>query len=142
MEQQTVEARMQRTDSLARDISRVVVGLFKDRFGRGPTVAKTYFNDDLVVCVLGDTMTRAEKALVAEGRADEVRQLRDSFLPSLLREHATGAVEELVGRRVIAFLGDHAVDPDWAVGCFVLEPASGDNAAPRSDSRLPPKTRS
>jgi hypothetical protein len=86
-------------------------------------------------------MTRAEKALVAEGKADEVRHLRDSF-PSLLREHATGAVEELVGRRVIAFLGDHAVDPDWAVGCFVLEPASGDNAAPRSDSRLPPKTRS
>jgi uncharacterized protein YbcI len=117
-------AEPERTDSLARDISRLMVGLFKDHVGRGPTVAKTYIENDLVVCVLHDTMTKAEKTLTEEGKADEVRQLRRSF-QGLFRDSAIEGVERLLGREVVAFLSDHAVDPDWAVECFVLAPAAG-----------------
>jgi uncharacterized protein YbcI len=125
MEQQAVDSQaVERSDSLARDISRTMVGLFKDHVGRGPTLAKTYIDDDLVVCLLHDTMTKTERTLSEEGKSDEVRQIRRS-IQGLLRDEAIEAVERLVGRKVITMLSDHAVDPDWAVEAFVLEPASG-----------------
>ena len=109
-------------ESQARDISRAMVGLFKEHVGRGPTVAKTYIHDDLVICMLHDTMTKAEKTLTDEHKGDEVRQIRRSF-QGLFREQASAEVERIVGRKVIAFLSDHAVDPDWAIEAFVLEAA-------------------
>jgi uncharacterized protein YbcI len=108
-------------ESQARDISRAMVGLFKEHVGRGPTVAKTYIHDDLVICMLHDTMTKAEKTLTDEDKGDEVRQIRRSF-QGLFREQASAEVERVVGRKVIAFLSDHAVEPDWAIEAFVLEP--------------------
>lgn len=108
-----------------------MVGVYKEYVGRGPTVAKTYIHDDLVVCILHDTMTRAEQTLTAEGKADEVRSLRRSF-QTLFREHASKEVERIIGRPVIAFLSDHAVDPDWAVEAFVLEPSDGSDAPARA----------
>lgn len=123
MEPQAVEpdAAVERSDSLMRDISRTMVGLFKDHVGRGPTLAKTFIDGDLVVCLLHDTMTKAERTLSEEGKADDVRQIRRSF-QGLFRDEAVEAVESLVGRKVIATLSDHAVDPDWAMEAFVLEP--------------------
>jgi len=110
-----------RGDSPSREISRAMVGVFKEYVGRGPTVAKSYIHDDLVVCILHDTMTRAEQTLTSQGKADEVRRLRRSF-QTLFREHASREIERIIGRPVIAFLSDHAVEPDWAVEAFVLEP--------------------
>ena len=117
-------------ESQAREISRAMVTLFKEHVGRGPTVAKTFINDELVVCMLHDTMTKAEKTLTDEDKADEVRQIRRSF-QGLFREEASAIVERIVGRPVIAFLSDHAVDPDWAIEAFVLESGrdNGDGAS-------------
>jgi uncharacterized protein YbcI len=129
-----------RGDSPSREISRAMVAVFKEYVGRGPTVAKTYIHDDLVVCVLHDTMTRAEQTLAAQGKAEEVQQLRRSFQP-LFREHASREIERIIGRPVIAFLSDHAVDPDWAVEAFVLQPPQhsdepADDSVARSDGSL------
>lgn len=110
-----------RSDSISREVSRAIVGLFKEHVGRGPTVAKTYIHDDLVVCVLNDTMTKAEQTLTREGRAEEVRALRRSF-QALFRDEASREIERIMGRPVTAFLSDHAVDPDWAIEAFVLAP--------------------
>jgi uncharacterized protein YbcI len=127
METPAVEKReVDRSESLTREISRAMVGLFKDHVGRGPTLAKTYINENLVVCLLHDTMTKAEKTLTDEGKGDEVRQIRRSF-QGLFRDQAIDTVEKLVGRKVIAILSDHAVDPDWAVEAFVLEPNSSNS---------------
>jgi uncharacterized protein YbcI len=115
-----------RGDSPSREISRAVVRLFKEYVGRGPTIAKTHIHDDLVVCLLHDTMTRVEQTLVEEGRVDEVRHLRGT-IQSLFRDRASREVERVIGRPVIAFLGDHAVDPDWAIAAFVLEPEHAPN---------------
>ena len=120
-----------RGESPSREISRAMVGFFKEYVGRGPTVAKTYIHDDLVVCLLHDTMTRAEKTLANEGKTDDVRHLRRTF-QSLFRKQASREIERVLGRRVVACLSDHAVDPDWAVEAFVLEPASVTDA-PRDE---------
>jgi uncharacterized protein YbcI len=107
--------------SLNRDISRAMVALFKEATGRGPGRARTYIEEGLVVTVLHDTMTKAERTLKEEQHADQVRSLRRLF-QGTFRDEAIDVVERLTGRKVLAFLSDHAVDPDYAVEAFVLEP--------------------
>jgi uncharacterized protein YbcI len=109
------------TGSLNRDISRAMVALFKEATGRGPGRARTYIEDGLVVTVLHDTMTKAERTLKEEQHADQIRSLRRLF-QGTFRDEAIEAVERLTGRKVLAFLSDHAVDPDYAVEAFILEP--------------------
>jgi uncharacterized protein YbcI len=117
----------QHTRALNRDISRALVALFKEATGRGPNRARTYMEDSVVVTILYDTMTKAEKTLKDEHREDTVRDLRRIF-QGTFRENAIGLVEEITGRKVLAFLSDHAVDPDYAIEAFVLEPGLGEEA--------------
>jgi uncharacterized protein YbcI len=114
-----------RNRALNRDVSRAMVALFKEATGRGPTRARTYVEDGLVVTVLYDTMTKAERTLKEEHKEDTVRSLRRIF-QGTLRDDAIEIVERLTGRKVLAFLSDHAVEPDYAVEAFVLEPGLGD----------------
>ena len=57
-------------------ISDGMVGLLKEFYGRGPTRAKSYFVDDLVVCVLRGGFTRVEQTLLDGGRSAAVIQQR------------------------------------------------------------------
>ena len=111
---------------LNREISRSLVAAFKEATGRGPTRSRTYVQDNVVVTVLHDTMTRGEQTLKEEREADAVRDLRRVFQGALRDD--VGAVERLTGRKVLAFLSDHAVDPDYAVEVFVLEPGLGEES--------------
>ncbi len=107
--------------ALNRDISRAMVALFKQAMGRGPGRARTYIEDAIVVTVLHDTMTKAERTLRDENLEDHVRSLRRIF-QGTFRDEAIAVVERLTGRKVLAFLSDHAVEPDYAVEAFILEP--------------------
>lgn len=102
-------------------ISREMVALMKDYLGRGPTKAKTYIRDNLVVVVMQDTMTKAERSLAARERERAVRDIRRMFQETL-REDATAIVERHMGRRVISFMSDHDIRPDYAAEIFVLDP--------------------
>jgi uncharacterized protein YbcI len=113
----------------AREVSRALVRLFKEYTGRGPTHARTTIDGDLVVCLLRDTMTQAERTLEEEDEADTVRHLRRVF-QGAFRDQAIGAVERITGGEVVAFLSDHAVKPDYAVEVFVLaEPIPANESA-------------
>jgi uncharacterized protein YbcI len=114
--------------TLNRDISRAMVALFKEATGRGPGRARTYIEDGVVLTVLHDTMTKAERTLKDENYEDHVRDLRRIF-QGTFREEAIAVVERLTGRKVLAFLSDHAVDPDYAVEAFILEPGLEDGPA-------------
>jgi uncharacterized protein YbcI len=124
--------------SLSSAISNLVVRVTRDLTGRGPTQARTYMQEDLIVVVLRDTLTRGELQLVRNGRADHVRTTRRFFQDAMREEIVTG-IEELTGRRVIAFLSDSHFEPDLAVETILLEPrADEDEDAPqtgRSDPR-------
>jgi uncharacterized protein YbcI len=104
-----------------------MVALIKKYVGRGPTFARTYIHEDLVVVLFHDTMTTAEQTLKNENQEDTVRELRHMF-QGAFRPEAIALGERAVGRRVMAFLSDHAVDPDWAVEAFVLEPTQETNS--------------
>ena len=116
-----------RNQALNRDVSRAMVALFKESTGRGPTRARTYVENGLVITVLHDTMTKAERTLMEEDQEDTVRDLRRIF-QGTFRDKAIAIVERLTGRKVLAFLSDHAVEPDYAIEAFVLEPGLGENS--------------
>ena len=98
-----------------------MVTTFADYLGRGPTRARTVFGPDLVTVVLQDTLTKAERRLVEEGERDTVIQTRRTFQRTM-RDSLVEAVERIMERKVIAFLSDQHVDPDFAVETFILEP--------------------
>jgi uncharacterized protein YbcI len=98
-----------------------VVRLLREYTGRGPTKAKATINGDSVMVLLGDTLTRGERQLVATGKGDRVLQLRHDF-QLVMRDELVEAVEDALGRKVIAFMSQNHIDPDLAVEIFVLQP--------------------
>jgi uncharacterized protein YbcI len=104
------------------EISNSMVRLYREHFGKGPTGAKTYVLDDLVICVMRDGLTTVEKTLFEQGRGDAVREMRAAFQDAV-SERFTGAVESLTGRKVVAFLSQAHVAPDLAIEVFFLDGA-------------------
>jgi uncharacterized protein YbcI len=107
--------------SVRAEISRTMVRLYKDQFGRGPTKARTEFaGPDIVVCTLEDSFTPAERRLAEMGEHQRLRDTRLYF------QHATeplfkGAVEEILGRKVRAFLSGLDATEDVSAEVFYLE---------------------
>lgn len=106
--------------SLNAAISNAVVHTYKDYLGRGPTKARSTIRDNLVVVLLEDTMTKAERTLVAEGEVDATIQMRRT-VQRTMRNTLSDLVADLTGRQVLAFMSDQHADPDYAVEVFVLE---------------------
>jgi uncharacterized protein YbcI len=106
---------------VAASISNMMVRLVSEYTGRGPTKARTYFEGDLVSIVLQDTLTRGERSLVRDGRSELVLSTRRAY-QATMSEDAIAGIEELTGRKVLAFLSDNHIDPDVAVESFVLTP--------------------
>jgi uncharacterized protein YbcI len=108
------------TGELLEAVSNLVVKIYADRVGRGPTKARAYADRDIVVCVMEDTMTTAEHTLVDCGRAATVKQARDA-LQETMRDDLTTGIEALTGRRVIAQIGTCSLEPDVTSDLFILD---------------------
>ncbi len=105
---------------LGASITKAVVGVFRDYTGRGPTKGRTFLNDNLVQVLLEDTLTTAERQLALGGQEEFVLEIRRKFQHTM-RADLTKAVEELGGRKVIAFMSDNTIEPDMALETFVVE---------------------
>jgi uncharacterized protein YbcI len=108
-------------ESVRAEISREMVRLYKDQFGRGPTKVRTEFaGPDTVICTLRNSFTPAEKALVGMGEHQRLRDTR-AFFQHASEDQFRGVVETVLGRRVTAFVSgiDTAVDVSSEV--FYLE---------------------
>ena len=104
---------------LAAAISNAVVGIHSKHYGKGPTKAKTYLIDELVVCVMQDVFTTVERTLIDAGKGELVREVRSTFQQTLEREF-TEAVEQITGRKTRAFLSQIDWDADISVEVFLL----------------------
>lgn len=113
--------------SISLKISNLVVQLLHTYTGRGPTKARTYITDELVTVVLRDALTRGERSLLDDDHGELVIATRQAYQHTMRRELIAG-VEELTGRKVLAFLSANNVDPDIAIESFVLQEA-GEKAA-------------
>jgi uncharacterized protein YbcI len=103
-------------------ISDGLVALLKEFYGRGPTRAKSYFDDDLVVCVLRGGFSRVEQTLLDGGRGAAVIQQRMEF-QEVMRDRFTGVIEGATGRRVIGFMSGNQQHPDMMCEVFILGPS-------------------
>jgi uncharacterized protein YbcI len=103
------------------EVSREMVRLYKEQFGRGPTKARSDFaGPDLIVCTLEDTLTPAEKRMAEFGEHQRLRDTRLYF------QHATEAqfceiIERVLERKVRAFISGLDTHNDVAAELFYLE---------------------
>jgi uncharacterized protein YbcI len=104
-----------------RCLARSFVTLFKDLVGRGPQFAHANVCDDLVVVVLGETLTRQEQMLAQTSQGPDVRQLRRQ-LQELLADRAAAIVNDCIGRNVSGLMSDVSVIPDVTIEVLLLDP--------------------
>ena len=97
-----------------------MVGMKKDYYGKGPTKAKTFINDEYVFVVMHGGLTRNEEVLLAAGEQDLVRSYRLRFQEAMAQT-TIGAIEELVGRKVLTYHSQILFDPERAIEIFVLD---------------------
>ncbi len=109
-------------DSPLAQVSREMVRLYKEQFGRGPTKARSEFaGPDTLLCTLEDSMTPAERNLVAMGEDQRMRDVR-MFFQYASEEKFVGAVEGVFQRKVRGFVSGIDVRKDISCEVFYFEP--------------------
>jgi uncharacterized protein YbcI len=104
------------------EISREMVRIYKEQFGRGPTRSRTAFaGPDTIICTLEHSLTPVERKLVQLGEHQRLRDVRLFF------QHATEAqfrevIERLLEREVRAFVSGMDVEADVSDEIFHLVP--------------------
>src|SRR3954447_16889642 len=101
-------------------LSNALVALMKEHYGKGPTAAKSFINDEYVLTVLEGGLTRNEETMLAAGEATLVRKYRLGF-QQVIRDEMCGAVERVTGRRVLDYHSQIVFDPPRSFEIFVLE---------------------
>jgi uncharacterized protein YbcI len=106
------------------EITNAMVRLYKDLFGRGPTKARTnYAGPDTLVATIEQSMTPAERNMIALGEDQRVREIR-MFFQHASEQDFTGTVEEITGRKVWAFVSGTDTERDVSAEVFYLEPVA------------------
>jgi uncharacterized protein YbcI len=111
-----------RTSALM-EISNAMVQLYKQQFGRGPSSARTHWaGPDVLVCVLEDTFTPAERNLANMGEHQRLRDMRTFVQYATVREFCQ-PIEDITGRTVRSFHSsiDTKVD-GMSLETFILYP--------------------
>jgi uncharacterized protein YbcI len=102
-------------------ISTSIVGLLREHYGRGPMKAKTYALDDIIVVVMrGSGFTALEQTIMDSGDPDRVIAMREDF-QRVMAERYKRIIQELTGRKVVAFLSQAHVEPDITMEIFFVD---------------------
>ncbi|MDX6680940.1 MAG: hypothetical protein QOG94_979 [Solirubrobacteraceae bacterium] len=124
--QQTAETDGTRATGVLSAISNEMVRIYKDQFGRGPTRTRTsWAGPDLLIVMLEETFTPAERSLQRLGEHKQLRDLRMLFQYAESRTFCD-PVERLTGRKVRAFISGMDTHADIATETFILHPAGYD----------------
>lgn len=111
-------------DALPARISRAMVRLYKNQFGRGPTKARTHIHGDLVICTLEDSRTPVERRLAEMGEHQRLRDIR-MFFQHATEDQFKAVIEAETGRKVRAFVSGMDTTEDISAEVFYLEPEDG-----------------
>jgi uncharacterized protein YbcI len=110
---------------LLSEITNRIVAPMREHYGRGPIKAKTYVLDNLIVCVLSNGFTAIERTMMEGGEPERVLEMRRDF-QRMMKVRYSEMIEELTGRKVLAFLSQAHVEPDLTVEMFLMDgPVSG-----------------
>ncbi|HEY8584647.1 MAG TPA: Na-translocating system protein MpsC family protein [Capillimicrobium sp.] len=102
-------------------LSNAIVRTYREALGRGPTRARCLSTENhVLLCVLQDTLTPAERRLVEAGRHDAVRATR-AELARTMEADLRAAVEQIVGRGVQTVVSGFNPWSDVATEAFLLD---------------------
>jgi uncharacterized protein YbcI len=107
--------------ALRTQLANAMATIKKKHYGRGPTAARAFLEEDYLFVVLEGGLMPHEETLLAHGLEDEVRRYRLIFQEAV-GETAIASVEELTGRRVVGYHSQITFNPTRAFEIFVLEP--------------------
>jgi uncharacterized protein YbcI len=83
--------------------------------------AKTYALDDIIVVVMrGSGFTPLEQTIMDSGQPARVVAMREDF-QQVMAERYESTIEQLTGRKVLAFLSQAHVDPDITMEIFFVD---------------------
>jgi len=118
-------------------ISTSIVAILREHYGRGPTRAKTYVLDDLVVVVMrASGYTPLEQTIMDDDGADRVVEMRHDF-QTIIADRYKESIEQLTGRNVVAFLSQAHVEPDITIEIFFMDgPLPGFGAVELTNSEI------
>jgi uncharacterized protein YbcI len=103
------------------EVSRRLVQLHKEGFGRGPTKARSFVSGDVLVCLLEGGYLPMERTLREHGRGDLVEDQREA-MQHVMEERFVGTIEEVTGRRVVSFMSASDEHHELSTEIFVFEP--------------------
>jgi uncharacterized protein YbcI len=105
-------------------LSNALVALIKEHWGKGPTAAKSFLNDEYVLTIFEGGLIRNEETMLAAGEHEVVREYRLSF-QQVIRDEMCGTVERITGRKVLDYHSQIVFDPVRAFEIFVLDAPVG-----------------
>jgi len=109
-------------DELLAAVTEAMVGFHQRYYHREPVNAKTMLlGDDLLACLLGGVYTDVEKTMIEIQRSPLVQETRNAF-QNAMQDKFIKTVQDLTGRRVLAFISNHHVGPDIEIELFLLTP--------------------
>ena len=106
--------------SVRAEISNAMVGLKREFYGKGPTKAKTFLNDNYVFCVMEGGLTRNEETMIERGHEDLVRSYRLRFQEAM-EDPTVEAVQRNTGHTVIGYHSQIVFNPERAFEIFVRD---------------------
>lgn len=113
-------------------ISRELMRIHEETYGKGAAYASTVISEDLVVVMLDDIELQHNEAfLVGAGEGQAVIEVRGRYQQAI-ETTFRAAVERQTGRRVVSFASITKLDPNYIVEIFRL--------APRADETQPDAT--
>ena len=105
-------------------VTRELIRLHKQYYGRGATRAKAIFaHPNLLLVEMEDVFLTMEHTMVEKGQREFVREARRTF-QSAMRDEFISAIEHLVGRRVQGYESVTFTAPDRLLEIFYLDPAT------------------
>ena len=105
-------------------VTSAIVGIHNHHLGRGPKTASTFHYGNVLVTVMHDVLTRAEKSLGQANHSDALHRMRHLFQEAMEADFRE-AIERLTGRRVIAVISGNHIAPDIAAELFILDGPPG-----------------
>jgi uncharacterized protein YbcI len=111
------------SDQEVRDeISREILRIHEESYGKGAGGAHTYMGEDFVIVVLDDLeLLPNEKFLIENGEYDTVVQVRSQYQHAI-QPSFRAAIERATGRNVVGFASTTSVDePRFVAEIFRLE---------------------
>jgi uncharacterized protein YbcI len=101
-------------------VTREVIRVQNESHGRGPKKAFSFHNGNVLVTILEEVLTPAERKLAGDGESEAVLRMRSLYQRNMAAELKKG-IEAITGREVVALMSDNHLDPDIAVETFILD---------------------